>query len=427
MLIASYAALLAFVAWASYRTLLRGRDGLLIALAFTTLALDALPVHLMPVKGGPLAIQIGVTLLALSSVAFRRRGRPLATALTPYAFMLTAFWLLVMIYALVPVPLEYGLGKGTLFLVKCVLPLLAFGVIAPFEREDCETIARTLVWAAVLLALNILSFADMNVDRAVLRDDVGPIALARVLGQGVLVALLIALFNPAERWRQSLGYLALLPLIVFALLTTGTRGPLVGLSITVVAAFCFAHAGLRPRLRGLGRLVVGGALVAGLVTAAPPDMTGFAGVKRLLDFSQSVGENKSDKGRIDAINLAMTGIVESGGLGIGTGRFADVYGEPGRQYPHNLLVEVALEQGVPGLLMLAGLAALSAWRVVVLARSDADIAARALVALLFYGAFNAQVSGDLPVNAPLWLAAGLLWLIRPPPRPRALNLLPPDR
>jgi O-antigen ligase len=95
-------------------------------------------------------------------------------------------------------------------------------------------------------------------------------------------------------------------------------------------------------------------------------------------------------------------------LGIGTGGFAAV--SPLEVYPHNLVLEVAAEFGLLGLvpLVLALIAGVVAIARSVRAPLATDRGLSVLVAALFTAALvNAMFSTDITANSDVWLLLGL--------------------
>lgn len=421
MLAVSLGILALFLVWVGYCTYHRPKDGVLITLVILTFALDALPWHLLPMTGVAVAVQAVATVGLLGLGLFRRHARPLAGASTPYAVALTAFALVIAAFALVPVPHAYGLTKAMLFVVKAVLPLWALGVWGPFDKRDAQTIVIAFVVGAVMVAANLLISPAMSSamvdDRASLREDVGPIAVARVIGQGLTLTMLVALFSTGRaRWPLMALSVAVMPLLAAALLACGTRGPLFGMALAIAGALVLVWPAWPDRARAVGRLAVVTAVIGGGLLLAPQDIDERGGLQRLLDFSSSVGENRSDRGRLLYAQMATDGIIASKGLGAGTGAFSLMCGVD-REYPHNVVLEVGLEQGVLGLGLLALLGALVLGRIIWLSGSRADPLARALAALFFFVLVNASVSGDLTANGSLWVGGGLVWLLRAPRAP----------
>ena len=101
-------------------------------------------------------------------------------------------------------------------------------------------------------------------------------------------------------------------------------------------------------------------------------------------------------------------------LGVGTGSVGpllpQISDKPYR-YPHNLLIEVMVEQGIPGLLLWLSFLIYSAGLAIrkLLFRTPYDKLYLLGLALLVYGVANAMVSGDLTDNSYIFVAAGLIW------------------
>jgi O-antigen ligase len=90
--------------------------------------------------------------------------------------------------------------------------------------------------------------------------------------------------------------------------------------------------------------------------------------------------------------------------GVGTGDWGPEMGLGlGRNYPHNIVLELACEQGVPGLAIAF---AIALWTVSLLrraARAEGDRALLStLAALAVFWIANAQLSGDLIDNRSIW-------------------------
>jgi len=95
-------------------------------------------------------------------------------------------------------------------------------------------------------------------------------------------------------------------------------------------------------------------------------------------------------------------------LGLGTGAFASI--NPGERYPHDLFLEVAVELGFLGVVLVGLIVGGGALRLgSVLSRAvGEDRGHAALASGLFAAALvNALVSTDIPNNHALWLAIGL--------------------
>ena len=80
--------------------------------------------------------------------------------------------------------------------------------------------------------------------------------------------------------------------------------------------------------------------------------TQFASVERIMRNFTTLGQNRSDQGRINLYIEAVDNFIDTEGSGVGTGGFSYYFGVTKYTYPHNLFLEVASEQGIIGLLIL---------------------------------------------------------------------------
>jgi O-antigen ligase len=97
-------------------------------------------------------------------------------------------------------------------------------------------------------------------------------------------------------------------------------------------------------------------------------------------------------------------------LGHGTGSWPILRGRPDLQsYPHNMILEILVENGIVGLILFCALAGV-ALRPVSLERIRRDPQALCATMLLLGALSNAMTSGDLPGNRAVFLMLGVLAL-----------------
>jgi O-antigen ligase len=243
----------------------------------------------------------------------------------------------------------------------------------------------------------------------------GPARLA-ILGGGANVyarmvasALLVLIGLGVARGRTArLLLLLALPGFATALLFAGSKA--------VLLAFGAALAGWAWFV-GRRRTLVGAALCTAVFASAPfwtPWVVGQVdrtrGVERLVmppDLQDPKGSYGARQ-RYTAQSIQL--LATHGWLGVGTGDWGPAVGRPtGRQYPHNLFLELWCELGLPGL---AAGVLLVAWFVGLVRRcrraaGDRRLAAT-LAALFAFWILNAQLSGDLLDNRHLWWVLLLL-------------------
>lgn len=283
-------------------------------------------------------------------------------------------------------PNEYGARKVA---TLCTFSLLA--ALAPFvlvrSGEDADRVLDALAVPCALITLDALAGAGQGLQRLAGFGG-GTIALGRSAG-------FLALWG-----CQGFARTGRLPWLVpagagaVAALFSGSRGPLGGLLAGLVLGLVAPGPAAPGPAQGRGRLLwaAGAALLAvNLSLALGPQ----GSLRRVQAFVQ--GEyGASEAYRASAARAAWEHIRVSP-LGIGLGGFAtrvDLDAGVDRQYPHNLLLETALESGWASGLATFGIlaAALSrAWRA----------GHGALAASLGFWTLNALVSGDLNDNRAL--------------------------
>lgn len=264
------------------------------------------------------------------------------------------------------------------------------------------TFFRAIFWLQVAIAAvgfvnYFLRFYDFRGRLQVL--EIGPIWLARHMGLGVLALLTLRALGRAGRGQLVFG-LGLLLLIFFL---AGSRGPTLALAGAVVLWFALAPRFGRSQGWVVALLLLAGAIVLLLVVFSPEIQS------RLYPSSGRQASNFVRKG-ILLVSQRAFGFIEW--RGVGTGGFARLAGfGDERFYPHNLLVELAVENGILGIAALAGflLAVVRRWlhwgREL---RAPDPVLRRAVACFLFYAFLNAQFSGDIFANEWLWLFAGAL-------------------
>jgi O-antigen ligase len=296
----------------------------------------------------------------------------------------------------------YAHQKVVSYLITNLLLLVGgYLVAARHDPEDRRADARfdAFLIAVIVFALLIALAGFINLKIHYYRFatrlntlGINAIWIARTMGLG-LFALLA--FRSMGRVRTRTVLLAAAPLIAVTILA-GSRGPTLGIVFVLVLWVVFFKRS--PQSRRV--LWIGGIGVASLLfLLLMPEV--------LRDrFIQPVTREASGLQRLGLVKLAFEALGHVFGPGIGTGGFSQLmrFGDM-RAYPHNIVAEVGIENGLLGLAALGGFCATTLARGV---RGRAD--PRMLAALIgFVFAFwNAQFSGDLMANEWIWLYAGLI-------------------
>jgi O-antigen ligase len=296
----------------------------------------------------------------------------------------------------------YAANKAQLFIIN--VTVLVAGILVGRRRRDVELcLALTLavaVVAAVALLLEILAGVQPTFHGryAVSNRDYDPIALGRFTGAGILIALYTLL---AGRMALRIAALAAAPLLTVAFLASGGRGPVVGLLAGLIVLLALPVAGApRRRLIVLGAVIMSVAIASQIV---PGDA-----LNRAASVIVGGTGGRDPNGRTELWAQAWSLFADNPWLGVGTGSFAAV--APLALYPHNLLLEVAAELGLLGLVPLIGalVAGITAIAKSLTAPFAANRGLSLLVAALLTAALvNAMFSADITANSDVWLWLGL--------------------
>jgi O-antigen ligase len=350
---------------------------------------------------------IGGVVLALA----RRdpRQAPLASALDAGSMALVILAGLVVVGTTSSLAPEYASVKSQLFVVEGLVPFAA-GLVVALARRRVVLFVRILAAGGVLTSFYGVYLllgggaVEANQDRFTISQQVNPIGFARAMAETLLVLLVLTVDARTPRTRVVLG-LAAVPVVV-AMLGAGSRGPMIGLVAAVIALIAI-RSGSGPAFR---RLVgaVAAMLMLGVVAVAlvvPPETAG-----RALSIFTGKDESGDSATRFELWGQALAYLPDSAwGLatGVGTGSFAAL--SPDEDYPHNIILEVLLEQGLVGFIALVVFLWLSlgaAWRLGRLPGDDGRVGSLVFAGIVF--AFVAAMfSGDIGANGGVFLWAGI--------------------
>ncbi len=231
--------------------------------------------------------------------------------------------------------------------------------------------------------------------------------LARHMGMGILLILALQALGRV-RWIHAAILIGLMGWVSYA---TGSRGPLVALAAGLMVWFALGGGAAEREEAGCTRSPMIRRFAVLLMIAAPVLLLVLAS-ERLVE-----GRALSNLVRSRILDMALDAFRQSGLWGLGTGGFSQLFsiGDQ-RFYPHNIFLELYLENGLPGLMIwLAFLAVLfgrwTGWRKRQAGHQGSRverILIRLVAAQFVFHMVNAQFSGDIFVNQWIWLWAGAL-------------------
>jgi O-antigen ligase len=312
---------------------------------------------------------------------------------------------------------QYGITKILSLVFSTLIPLSTLVLMAPLSTQDIRTICMTITVASILLAVPTIVIGPIPVAELQATLAANRISISRAIGAGaVVLALYIFTAQLPERSRAVRVCLlpcavAILMILFAAMMMNGSRGPVVA-TVLAVALVMLGRAGLGAKVRFA---VAAGTVI--VIMATSIDFEYWAeripGFERIHTGIAGFGEQRTDIARMQSIDVALDAMYTSSFVGVGTGGFASLAAATDtRSYPHNVLLEITVEQGAAGaaaFLILVGTSIRRAWRLVRTPGPEG----KALAALFVHGLANAMVSGDVTSNQSLWICAGLLWWYAP--------------
>lgn len=312
-------------------------------------------------------------------------------------------------------------------LVVPIVTLLLVLALTPAERRRMPAFALILVVAATVVGM--LQFSGAGFDNPLLNDTPGEVSgmfanrnhFALFAAMGCLLAPAWAFADDRRpQWRAPAA-LALVLLFVLIILASGSRaGMILGL-VAVVAGLLLARRGIRRELRRWPRWVFL-ALVAGVVAAVAAVVLVVVAADRAVSIDRALAIDAGHDMRTRGLPTVWAMIVRYFPAGTGAGSFDPLFriAEPFAllkltyfNHAHNDFLEIALDTGLPGLLLLASalgwwvVAGARAWRApAALPRLGAAMLLLVVIASLF----------DYPARTPMIMAMMVLaatWLEMP--------------
>ena len=172
----------------------------------------------------------------------------------------------------------------------------------------------------------------------------------------------------------------------------------------------------KKKLKILVRVAVISLVFLSLIGYLSNISSDYVGLQKITSYIYSTNDNflSGDSARIDRFRVSIDGFLDSYGLGVGTGGFAHIYGASGKEYPHNIVLEVAVEQGLLGLFTLLVLFGIVRRKINLVYRyedQDYVVFGQLIASIWFYMLINAFVSSDISGNHGVWVSPSLLWML----------------
>lgn len=254
---------------------------------------------------------------------------------------------------------QYGWTKLLRFLT--FETLVFFGPILLLKNEKT---LRTLLWAMIVLSIPLLAKQLIRISHPSQEVLLGSVDVTEIgPGMDFGTAILIAIYTRLIRSRILLFFLVVLMSV--GLVTAAARTPALALIMTlIVSSSVLGTASQHLRLKTILPIICLIAVVAGLTFLWIHDKPGMHDklASKQNEIISMVSGSTADRGtitkRLEFYKSALGAIMQHPFTGLGLGGWSAFYsgerieGRPAPQYPHNFLLEVASEQGLPGLVLL---------------------------------------------------------------------------
>jgi O-antigen ligase len=310
-------------------------------------------------------------------------------------------------YLYSPTP-DYGGDKLLRFLTFGTMSFFAPFVLVRGE-EDLRDFAAGIVCFALAAATKSLGFSHEGA------TGVGENATHIGVGQLIGMAILILLYYRfANRRLRALSLLICIPWLAAGLVSAEARGPI--FSVLLVLGLGVLVPRWDPNLISRKLMVVVSlAIVAAVLVLAP---YWFRGSTETRFLSKTTELTELAKGSTEAQGTATRRLVWYGAaldamsrhpvFGWGVGGWSMYYwNQDDRHYPHNLFLEVGVEEGLLGvaaLLVLLGTVFQTAKR----GAEEVGSRSGSLLPVLIYVLSVAMFSGDIDDNRFLWFWCGMV-------------------
>ncbi len=325
------------------------------------------------------------------------------------------FWIALSIGVVMLTGVMYSSAKdyGTMKTVRYFLfnvAVFSSVMLIPWNKEKLISFSRLVGILGAMLGWASLVFIfyqglDLTV-RISLVENINVIWFSRTLAVS-LIAILGVLYIEKHHDILSLFLFYSIPGIVLGMLLSGSRGPLLGALLALVVIILMK----KPRSKlGLGLGIIGG--IIAIIGSVGYLVVRYSSVRLLVDPT-NLTKDISTLHRVMAWIKSMEIIKSNWLIGIGTGGFKPLGIElfPWLSdpfiYPHNLFLEIFLENGLGGLTLLFlffGLIFKHNQKLNISLYPVRSI----FLGFFIFAFFNAQVSGDISMNEGLWLVSGLV-------------------
>ncbi len=304
---------------------------------------------------------------------------------------------------------SYGLSKVVFYFIFNLSMLF----VSLFFKNNFNKIENLLIFAFLIgLILGIFSYfislkyIYFKFERFSPSTSVNPIFLARSLGISCLSSLV--LLKKYKNTLLKIFVLLAFPILMMPMIWSGSRAPIIGV---ILSLFLFYI--LQPSEPIYRKIIITSA--SGVIVVFLMFQFGGQIVERLIT---PVAQDTSTAFRFLAWFQAIFDFFRSPIFGIGTGSFFLDNPILPLIYPHNLILELASENGIVGLILIVtflylpikySISNIKYFGKVQLERYQQ--LSIIIFCIYIYSLWNSMFSGDIALNSMVWFSAGLVYVL----------------
>jgi len=248
---------------------------------------------------------------------------------------------------------EEGFIKALRFTGAVFSPYLLARVFLDNPAQIYRFLRTILILAAIVCSMLIIIALRNEVAGRMFFIEANPIPVATFFAVGLILAVIEVMMPSQKGWKfNRILCTALIPVFLYSIFLTGVRGPLIAVVVGLTVYFFVGFVKkVRPRFRAVSvtTLIL---IVAGfhLFRDMLPNITAYS----LTEITQGLSTIQ----RLEQYALVTSLFSQSPLLGVGTGGFIQL---TGWDYPHNIFLEIAVENGLLGLIFLVIFLSVVVW------------------------------------------------------------------
>ena len=330
-----------------------------------------------------------------------------------YVKLILGYLLVLVIYLPLSKVQIYGTEKLISFLICIIIPIIVFFVMSPMQEKDLKLLITICIMVSVFHSLRIIFYGNYNDPRGLSEFLLSPIAYSRYAGLGTVILFTLLVSKSLNILKMGLIYLLLI-FFIFALFISGSRGPIISIlfSIIVVLIINFKRKELTSILN-IRQITIVILLLVICIYIVQFNFNEIKGFERIFSYSyNTINLDAFSPVRSEFIKIAFKGFLDSNFIGIGTGGFPSLLNKQDKLYPHNIILEILVEQGLVGFILISLLFLLTLRRVSRIISSHTFTKSQEIIMVIwFYSLMNSMFSYDINGNYMLWIFGAFVWLL----------------